>query len=149
MAWAHRGYPMGVQYPAATYVLCTQAERKLKALQGKESRLQRRLRELAQRVTALQQRRQDAQRLAQDAKDGAQRATATSRTLSQVSPGLAAGGGGAVGSSASPRPVPPGPGAGDAALCGAQGPGERDGRGGRRGPAARHTADGRGQGPAG
>lgn len=60
-----------------------EAERKLKALQGKESRLQRRLRELAQRVTALQQRRQDAQRLAQDAKDGAQRATATSRTLSQ------------------------------------------------------------------
>eukprot|EP00076_Gallus_gallus_P026035 XP_015148809.1 laminin subunit beta-2 isoform X1 [Gallus gallus] len=60
-----------------------EAERKLKALQGKESRLQRRLRELAQRVTALQQRRQDAQRLAQDAKDGAQRATAASRTLSQ------------------------------------------------------------------
>lgn len=91
--WARHGYPMGTRCPPTVCVLCTQAERRLQALQGKESRLQRRLRELAQRVTALQQRGQDARRLAQDAKDGAQRATAASRTLSQVSPGLTAGGG--------------------------------------------------------
>lgn len=69
-----------------------QAERKLQALQGKESRLQRRLRELAQRVAALQERGQGARRLAQDAKEGAQRATAASGTLSQVSPSPAPGG---------------------------------------------------------
>lgn len=68
-----------------------QAERKLQALQGKESRLQRRLRELAQRVAALQERGQGARRMAQEAKEGAQRATATSGTLSQVSPSPAPG----------------------------------------------------------
>ncbi|NXP17647.1 LAMB1 protein, partial [Scytalopus superciliaris] len=60
-----------------------QAERKLQALDGRESRVQRRLRELAQRVTALQEHNRDARHMAQQAKDGAQRATATSGTLSQ------------------------------------------------------------------
>lgn len=63
-----------------------QAERRLQALEGKESRAQRRLRELAQRVTTLQEQGRDARRVAQQAKDGAQRATATSDTLGQVSP---------------------------------------------------------------
>ncbi|NXC51140.1 LAMB1 protein, partial [Penelope pileata] len=71
-----------------------EAERRLQTLQGKESRLQRRLRELAQRVTALQQRGQDARRLAHEAEEGAQRATAASGTLSQVSSGPAPGGDG-------------------------------------------------------
>ncbi|XP_009995324.1 PREDICTED: laminin subunit beta-2 [Chaetura pelagica] len=60
-----------------------EAERRLRALEGKGSQAQRRLRELAQRVAALQERGQDARRLAQQARDGAQRATATSGTLSQ------------------------------------------------------------------
>ncbi|NXX15823.1 LAMB2 protein, partial [Podargus strigoides] len=60
-----------------------EAERRLQALEGKASRAQRRLRELAQRVTTLQEHGQDARRVAQQAKDGAQRATAASRTLSQ------------------------------------------------------------------
>ncbi|NXG66102.1 LAMB2 protein, partial [Hemiprocne comata] len=60
-----------------------EAERRLQALEGKESQAQRRLRELAERVTALQEQGRDARRLAQQAKDGAQRATATSGTLSQ------------------------------------------------------------------
>ncbi|NXL39697.1 LAMB2 protein, partial [Glaucidium brasilianum] len=60
-----------------------EAERRLQALVGKESRAQRRLRELAQRVATLEERGQDARRVAQQAKDGAQRATATSGTLSQ------------------------------------------------------------------
>lgn len=66
-----------------------QAERRLQALEGKESRAQRRLRELAQRVTTLQQQSRDAHRVAQQAKDGAQRATTASGTLSQVSSGPA------------------------------------------------------------
>ncbi|NXP48177.1 LAMB1 protein, partial [Heliornis fulica] len=64
-----------------------EAERRLQALEGKESRVQRRLQELAQRVTTLQEQGRDAQRMAQQAKDGAQRATADSGTLSQVSTG--------------------------------------------------------------
>ncbi|NXH13615.1 LAMB2 protein, partial [Bucco capensis] len=60
-----------------------EAERRLQVLEGKESRAQRRLRELAQRISALQERDQDTRRMAQQAKDGAQRATATSGTLSQ------------------------------------------------------------------
>ncbi|NWI67995.1 LAMB1 protein, partial [Todus mexicanus] len=60
-----------------------EAERRLQALEGKESRAQRRLRELARSITALRERGQDAHRMAQEARDGAQRATATSGTLSQ------------------------------------------------------------------
>ncbi|NXM29408.1 LAMB2 protein, partial [Oxyruncus cristatus] len=60
-----------------------EAERKLQALDGKESRAQRRLRELAQRVTTLQERGRDVRHMTQQAKDRAQRATATSGTLSQ------------------------------------------------------------------
>ncbi|NXN63187.1 LAMB1 protein, partial [Himantopus himantopus] len=60
-----------------------EAERKLQALEGKESRAEQRLRELAQRVNTLQKQSQDARRVAQQAKDGAERATATSGTLTQ------------------------------------------------------------------
>jgi len=84
-----------------------QAERRLQALEGKESRAQRRLRELAQRVTALRERDRDTRRVAQQAKDGAERATTASGTLSQVSPGHSTaprGARGAGGSSASPCP---------------------------------------------
>lgn len=87
-----------------------QAERRLQALEGKESRAQRRLRELAQHVTTLQERGQDVRRLAQQAKEGAQRATAASGTLSQVTSGPAwkwrgtEGVRGARGGSASPCP---------------------------------------------
>lgn len=64
----------------------SQAERRLQALEGKESRAQQRLQELAQSIAALQERGQDTRRVAQQARDGAQRATATSGTLSQVRP---------------------------------------------------------------
>ncbi|NXQ11478.1 LAMB1 protein, partial [Peucedramus taeniatus] len=60
-----------------------EAERRLQALDRKESQAQRRLRELAQRITTLQERGRRARHMAQQAKDGAQRATATSGTLSQ------------------------------------------------------------------
>lgn len=132
-----------------------QAERRLQALEGKESRAQRRLRELAQRITALRERGRDTRRMAQQAKDGAQRATAASGTLSQVSLGpawpqhsteraLGAGG-------FQPHHVlvPPGPGTGDAALRGAEGSSERACWGVQRGPAACDTADSRGPGPSG
>lgn len=69
--------------------MAAQAERRLQALEGKESRAQRRLQELAQRVNTLQEQGQDAHRMAQQAKDGAERATAASGTLSQVSSGPA------------------------------------------------------------
>ncbi|NWR62277.1 LAMB2 protein, partial [Bucorvus abyssinicus] len=60
-----------------------EAERRLQALEAKESRAQQRLQELAQSISALQERGQDTRRVAQQARDGAQRATATSGTLSQ------------------------------------------------------------------
>ncbi|KAJ7406863.1 laminin subunit beta-2-like [Willisornis vidua] len=68
--------PQPVSVPA-------QAERRLQALDRKESRAQRRLRELAQHITALQERGQDARHMAQQAKDRAQHATTTSGMLSQ------------------------------------------------------------------
>ncbi|NXD69079.1 LAMB2 protein, partial [Eolophus roseicapillus] len=60
-----------------------EAERRLQALEGKESRVQRRLRELGQRITAPPPRDQDTRRMAQRAKDAAQSATATAGMISQ------------------------------------------------------------------
>lgn len=76
---------MVVAVPAAAGVCPCQAERRLQALDRKESQAQRRLRELAQRITTLQEHSRGARHMAQQAKDGAQRATTTSGTLSQVS----------------------------------------------------------------
>lgn len=76
---------MVVAVPAAAGVYTCQAERRLQMLDRKELQAQRRLRELAQRITTLQERSRDARHMAQQAKDGAQRATTTSGTLSQVS----------------------------------------------------------------
>lgn len=76
---------MVVAVPAAAGVHTCQAERRLQVLDRKESQAQRRLQELAQRITALQEHGRDARHMAQQAKDGAQRATTTSGTLSQVS----------------------------------------------------------------
>lgn len=64
-------------------------ERRLKALEGKESRVQRRLQELARGITSLEERGWHTHRVAQQAKDRVQHATATSGTLNHVSPGLA------------------------------------------------------------
>lgn len=79
-----------------------QAERRLQALEGKESRVQRRLRELGERITALQERDQDTRRMAQRAKDAAQSATATAGMLSQVETQPCHGAQGDNGGSASP-----------------------------------------------
>lgn len=119
-----------------------QAERRLQALEGKESRTQQRLQELGQSITALQEQGQDTRRMAQRAKDGAQRATATAGMLSQVRPSPAMEYGVTVGAQPHRACVPPGPGASNAALHGAENSGERAGRSARQRPAACDTADG-------
>lgn len=85
LASRHRGHG-GCCAHCQPVSVSSQAERRLQALEGKESRAQRQLQELAQNITALQERGQDTRRLAQQARDGAQRATATAGTLSQVRP---------------------------------------------------------------
>ncbi|NXD30338.1 LAMB2 protein, partial [Spelaeornis formosus] len=74
---------MVVAVAAAAGVHTYQAERRLRALDRKESQAQRRLRELAQGITALQEHSQDARHMAQQAKERAQLATTTSGMLSQ------------------------------------------------------------------